>query len=501
MDAKQAAQTSLQKQVDNNGAATLNQDATDFRSELEKMLPRLAEASLRGMKPEFLMSSALSLIRSNEALRKCDKPSILSGIMQAALLGLRLDPVLGQCCLVPRKGKAQFMMMYKGIVLLAHRSGKVKDVEAQVVYEHDTFEIEYGSHRSLTHKPAKGERGTALGAYGFVSTTNGGEFFEYLTKKEIETIRDKGGYDPQRSSPWKSDTFAMWEKTSIKQALRLVPTDDPALSTAVALDDLESRGYDQRLEIIEGKLTHAEFSDADPEVPGNAVEETKRLTASQPVEQSPELLALLGPPAAPVVTHGELETDAEREARLAGVASDPRPVQTWAEQCLSVIGMMVKNGNTDARKIAGEWYSAGQKKVTAGEVTRAEFDKIDKQFREWFPPKPIGAPQLSLLDPPAQAPALVTPTAPSVPAEPKKPAPLVQSGAGIKATKQPKDADKEAEEYELLVGEIAKADKIPAIMAVMSKIKTSSVLGDSAKKGLGQIAQDRFAAIKAQVRK
>ena len=142
MDAKQAAQASLQKQVDNNTVNDTNTEATDVSKALDGLLPKMAEASLRGMRPEFLRSSALALLRSNDYLRKnCDIPSILHGVLQAALLGLRLDPALGQACLVPRKGKAQFMPMYKGLVLLAHRSGKVVDVVAQVVYEKDEFNI------------------------------------------------------------------------------------------------------------------------------------------------------------------------------------------------------------------------------------------------------------------------------------------------------------------------------------------------------------------------
>ena len=532
MDAKQAAQQSLQKQVENNGVANMNQDATDFRTQLEAMLPRLAEASLRGIKPEFLMSSALSLIRSNDSLRKCDKPSILHGIMQAALLGLRLDPVLGQACLVPRKGKAQFMPMYKGLVLLAHRSGKVRDVVAQVVYENDEFTIRYGSHRALDHVPAKGDRGKPLGAYGFISTVNGGEFFEYLTQAEIEKIRDKGGYDPQKASPWKSDTMAMWEKTAIKQALRLVPTDDPALSTAVALDDLEARGMDQRIVIEDGKLTHAVLSD---EVPGDAAEETKRLIAAEPpaappaapekpkqdqalrellgappLSEDPAQMSLLDQPSPPKVTRGELETDAERDARLAKDQAfsqscmengpQPRPAENWPDLCLSVVGGAVRTKPDEARKLAAEWYASAQTRLKSKNINQAEFDKIDKQFRAWFPPKPIQAEQLSLLDQPKPAPAPkpAEPVAPP-PVQPAPPAekPPMIAPTGIKVTKVPKDVDKETEAYEQFAAEIAAADKIPAILAVKSKIASSSALGDSAKKGLGQIAQDRFAQIKA----
>lgn len=104
MDAKQAAQTSLQKQVDGNTINDSNAEAKDVSTALDALMPKMAEASLRGLKPEFLRSSALALLRSNDYLRKnCDIPSILHGVLQAALLGLRLDPALGQACLVPER--------------------------------------------------------------------------------------------------------------------------------------------------------------------------------------------------------------------------------------------------------------------------------------------------------------------------------------------------------------------------------------------------------------
>lgn len=330
----------------------------------------------------------------------------------------------------------------------------------------------------------------------------------------------------------------MWEKTAIKQALRLVPTDDPALSTAVALDDLNAHGVDQRLRIEDGTLAHAALSEADPEIPGNAVEETKRLQAAieekpaappmpapsvkpkqdqalrellgaEPLSEDLAQLSLADQAPPPAHTSGLLETDAERDARLAKDQAfsqscmehgpQPRPVENWPDLCISVVGGVVKNKPDEARKLAAEWYAAAQTRLKSTNINQAEFDRIDKQFRAWFPPKPILAEQLSLLDqkPVTPAPAPPPVAAPSETPAPKKSEPLVQPGAGIKATRVPKDVDKETEAYEQFAAEIAAAEKIPAILAVKSKIASSSALGESAKKGLGQIAQDRFAQIKA----
>ena len=541
MDAKTAATQSLQTQVDNKGAAEMNQDSSDFRKELEGMLPKLAEASLRGMKPEFLMSSALSLIRSSASLRKCDKSSILHGIMQAALLGLRLDPVLGQCCLVPRKGRAQFMMMYKGLVLLAHRSGRVKSVVAQVVYENDDFEIEYGSSGHLTHRRAKMERGRAIGAYGFITTVNGGEFFEYLTKQEIEAIRDRGGYDPEKSSPWKTDMLAMWEKTAVKQALKLVPTDDPALSTAMELDDLESRALSQRMEIHEGQLVHSGAFTDDPEVPGDAQQETQRLSeaaskeavgvlhviaqrAEQAVAESNAKVAaeLYGGESQalsqsakqatiPTVVRGEFT--AEKPTVLGDCscwnddANTPCPIHgnvqvvpgntvSWTDACLQTVEGIAKEKNPD-RKAAAVWYNMAGKRLAAKEITQAEYNRIDKRMRELFKPKPIEAPQPELSLPTENpAPAVTAP----VSVAPTQTAPLVQPGSGLTATRQPKALDNADGTARELRAEIDKAVTIPGVLAIKAKINACAGITDFQKKALGQFAQDKFSEIKAKGR-
>ena len=66
-------------------------------------------------------------------------------MMTAAQLGMEPNTPLGQAYLIPfynnktHCSECQFQLGYKGLIDLAYRSGEVSIIQAQVVYEHDSF--------------------------------------------------------------------------------------------------------------------------------------------------------------------------------------------------------------------------------------------------------------------------------------------------------------------------------------------------------------------------
>ena len=68
--------------------------------------------------------------------------------------------VNGEAYLIPfknnKKGgvyECQFIVGYKGLMLLARRSGEVANIDALTVYENDEFDLSYGFDPALIHKP------------------------------------------------------------------------------------------------------------------------------------------------------------------------------------------------------------------------------------------------------------------------------------------------------------------------------------------------------------
>ena len=118
--------------------------------------------------------------------------------------------------------ECQLQIGYRGMIDLAYRSGEVVSIQAEVVYEHDIFEMEYGLEPKLRHVPASGERGKPVRVYAVYKTKGGGFGFGSMTMAECEEFAKKKSksYD---SGPWQTDFEAMCKKTVLKQVLKTAP--------------------------------------------------------------------------------------------------------------------------------------------------------------------------------------------------------------------------------------------------------------------------------------
>ena len=139
---------------------------------------------------------AITTIRLNPKLAKCNPESLIGALMVSAQLGLE-PGTLGQCYLIPFENKkagtveCQFQIGYKGLIELLRRSGQLSDIYSYTVYENDDFNIEYGLSRTLVHKPNFTDRGEIKGFYAVAILKDGAKAFEYMTKDEITKHEEK----------------------------------------------------------------------------------------------------------------------------------------------------------------------------------------------------------------------------------------------------------------------------------------------------------------------
>jgi recombination protein RecT len=228
-----------------------------------KVKASLQQAAANHLDPDRLARLALSLSRQPQ-LAECTPLSILGCVMQSAQLGL--EPLLGRAYYVPYRNnktgqrEAQFQLGYQGLLDLARRSGEIKMIFAEVVYEADDFTYSLGLNPDLHHIPATGDRGKPIGVYAVAHYKDGGYNFAYLTREDVYRIkaRSKAG----DSGPWATDELMMWKKTAIK-ALRpylplsvvsqLVVEPTPGQIKSVDFDDA-TVDLDTG-EIIEGEAT------------------------------------------------------------------------------------------------------------------------------------------------------------------------------------------------------------------------------------------------------
>ena len=202
---------------------TLNDYIKNMEGEIAKALPSV-------ITPERFTRMTLTAVRTTPGLADCDKMSFLAAMMSAAQLGLEPNTPLGQAYILPfknnKKGitEVQFQIGYKGLIDLAYRSGEVELVQAQCVYENDTFECEYGIEPKLKHIPADRDRGELVKVYAMFRTKSGGYGFEVMSVDDIRKHASKysKAYGSQYS-PWKTSFEEMAKKTVLKRVLKYAP--------------------------------------------------------------------------------------------------------------------------------------------------------------------------------------------------------------------------------------------------------------------------------------
>ncbi len=224
---RQANTDSVQEDISDNKLVKLTKSMT-IPEMVKALNPEIKRALPSVITPERFTRIALSALNNTPALQKCTPMSFIAALLNAAQLGLEPNTPLGQAYLIPYKNKGQvecqFQIGYKGLIDLAYRNGQMQTIQAQVVYENDLFEYEYGLEPKLVHKPAFEDRGEMKYFYGLFRTVNGGYGFSVMSRTEMDQYAKTYSktYD-SGYSPWKTSYEEMAKKTVIKQALKYAP--------------------------------------------------------------------------------------------------------------------------------------------------------------------------------------------------------------------------------------------------------------------------------------
>ncbi len=241
----------------------------DVRSLLERAKTQIGAAlppSL-GLTPERIVRIALTSVRQNPDLLRCDRASFVGAVIQAAQLGLEPGGALGHAYLIPFKGKVQFIPGYRGLIDLARRSGNIISIAAHVVYENDDFDFEYGLNEKLVHRPRlNGDRGKPIAVYAVahLTTPNGQEGYglEVMSVADVNKIK-AGAPSGGKSGPWTTHWDEMARKTVIRRLVKYLPV-SVDLQRAVALDEMADAGVDQGLDLDDGVIDVTGEAPTDP---------------------------------------------------------------------------------------------------------------------------------------------------------------------------------------------------------------------------------------------
>ncbi|GHU67845.1 hypothetical protein FACS189447_10260 [Spirochaetia bacterium] len=211
----------------NEKQQTLVEQIARMSKEFERALPK--EITVQRM-----MRIVMTAIRVNPRLAECTPDSFYGAMLTSLQLGLEVNTPLEHAFLIPRKNgkgvlQCHFEMGYKGLVELCYRTNLYKRIEAEVVYEGDKFDYQYGFNQKLIHLPC-GRQEKPLKVWALFELINGGIAFKVWTWDQIMNHAKTFSESFDTESPWKSPWLAnptsqrgMAKKTVLHDALSYAP--------------------------------------------------------------------------------------------------------------------------------------------------------------------------------------------------------------------------------------------------------------------------------------
>ena len=216
--------------------------------------PYYIQAGLNKAKFEQEISFAWQAYNQNKLLQKCTQESILASVYNVALTSLSLNPVLKHAVLLPRWNNKDSQYecclepQYQGLVALAIKSGTVKAILANVVYEGDELDMDYALPKKIVkHIPyivTGKEKGSIKAVYSIAILTDGTELGEVMSWLEVTDIRDRSeswkAYKAEKikSCIWLTDEGEMAKKTVVKRQVKYLSKDKATqLMQAIELDN------------------------------------------------------------------------------------------------------------------------------------------------------------------------------------------------------------------------------------------------------------------------
>jgi recombination protein RecT len=164
------------------------------------------------------------LAAESDILERCTAISIIDSIKSAATMGL--IPGTSDGSLIRRGDKCTFLPEYGGYLKRIRNSGKVQDVDTQLVFENDSFTYELGTRPKILHVPVLGERGNLTHAYAWALMMSGTYLIDVMDVDELNYIRDRYGAKDSMGNvvgPWTTNYGEMCRKTTIRRLAKRLP--------------------------------------------------------------------------------------------------------------------------------------------------------------------------------------------------------------------------------------------------------------------------------------
>ena len=189
-----------------------------------------------GEKKEAFVTSLVSVVANDTNLQKCNPMSVIYAAMKSVPLGLPIENNLGFAAVIPYGNDAQFQIMRNGWMELLMRTGQVRFVANEVVYDGQLVKKNKFTGEYIFDEDAK-KSDTIIGYMAYVKLTNGFEKTVYWTVEEVKAhaLRYSQSYKKGYGN-WRDSFDAMALKTVLKRLITKYCPKSAELKKAIAAD-------------------------------------------------------------------------------------------------------------------------------------------------------------------------------------------------------------------------------------------------------------------------
>jgi len=202
----------------------------------------------------FLAVAFSAMATHSDVLADAEPLSLVNAIKEAASLGL--EPFTDDAAIIVYNHVATLQPMWRGYLKRIRNSREVVDLDCQLVYTNDVFELSLGTSPSLRHIPAmeerdeagdkRVERGDYRGCYAWALMPSGTHIIEWMTVDEINYVRDTWGN--KKKSNWTTSWGEMARKTVIRRLAKRLPS--AAVDKLLAADQRSDEAAEAQVKVI-----------------------------------------------------------------------------------------------------------------------------------------------------------------------------------------------------------------------------------------------------------
>ena len=141
------------------------------------------------------------------------------------LITLGVDISQRQAYFLPYGNEITSVLDYKTLMVLIKKHTNVKSIDAQLVYENETFKVEQGKVVEHLQNPFASidSKGALVGAYSIFTLDDGSKDYYFASLEEINKVKGCSKSASSQYSPWNNWFDEMVKKTVIRKGMKFYP--------------------------------------------------------------------------------------------------------------------------------------------------------------------------------------------------------------------------------------------------------------------------------------